>query len=133
MNLFDYLKAVTDPKQDLDFSDPIVSQGYDQYMMNRWISMCDIFLPVCAEINMYEVPKEVHYRYYKSLLPQRNVFYDYIKKEKDFTWEEKKIIAHHFCANIRKVDEMISMMDEKEVKDILNIYRNEDGSFSYSK
>jgi len=130
MILFDYLKAVTNPKVDLDFSDPVVSKDYDCYMMNRWISMCETFLPICSQINMYELPKEAHYNYYKSLLPQRNIFFEYIKKEKDFTWEEKKMLAKHFCANIRKIDEMISMMDEKEVKDILNIYRNEDGSFS---
>lgn len=133
MNLFDYLKAVTDPKQDLDFSNPEVSQGYDSFMMNRWISMCETFLPVCAQINMFEIPKESHYKYFKTLLPQRKIFFEYIKKEKDITWEEKKIIAYHFCANIRKIDDMVSLMSEKELKSILDIYRNEDGSFSYSK
>lgn len=133
MNLFDYLKAVTNPNQEMDFSDPDVSQNYDMFMMNRWISMCETFLPVCAQINLFEIPKEAHYRYYKTLLPQRNIFFNYIKKEKDLSWEEKKILAYHFCANIRKIDDMITLMDVTEIKDILNIYRNEDGSLSYSK
>lgn len=133
MILFDYLKAVTNPKVELDFSDPVVSKDYDIYMMNRWISMCETFLPVCSQINMYDLPKEAHYKYYKSLLPQRNIFFEYIKKEKDFTFEEKKILAKHFCANIRKIDEMIDMMDEKETKEILNIYRDQDGGFSYAQ
>ena len=132
MTLFDYLKAITNPKSTLDFSDPVIAKNYDNYMVTRWISMCETFLPVCAQMNMFEVPKEAHYNYYKSLLPQRHIFFEYIKKEKDFTWEEKKILAKHFCANIRKIDEMISMMDEKEMKDILNIYRDQDGGYSYA-
>jgi len=133
MNLFDHLKAITNPKADLDFSDPAVAKDYDCYMMNRYISMCETFLPICAQMNMFEVPKAQHYNYYKSLLPQRQIFFQYIKKEKDFTWEEKKILAKHFGANLRKIDDMIDMMDEKETKEILNIYRDQDGGFSYAE
>lgn len=132
MQLFDYLKAITNPKVDLDFSDSSVSKDYDNYMMNRWISMCETFLPVCSQINFYDIPKETHYNYYKSTLPQRYIFFEYIKKEKDCTWEEKKILAKHFEVNIRKIDEMINLMNEKEMKDILNIYRDRNGDYSYA-
>jgi hypothetical protein len=132
MKIFDYLKAVTNPKADLDFSNPEVLKDYDPYMMSRYISMCELFLPICSQINFYELPKEAHYNYYKTALPQRNIFFEYIKKEKDFTYEEKKILAKHFCQSLRKIDEMITLMNEKEVKEILNIYRDQDGGFSYA-
>ena len=133
MGLFDYLKALTNPKTELDFSDPVVLKDYDAYMINRWVSMCETFLPVCAQINFYDVPIEAHYNYYKSLLPQRSIFFEYIKKEKDFTFEEKKILAKHFGENLRKIDEMIEMMDKKETEEILNIYRDQNGGFSYAE
>lgn len=129
---FEHLKSVTDPKKTLDFSDPIIEKDYDPYMMTRYISMVEFFLPVCSQINFYEVPKETHYNYYKNLLPQRNVFFEYIKKEKDVSWEEKKILAKHFGCNIRKIDEMISLIDQKELKETLNIYKDQDGGYSYA-
>jgi hypothetical protein len=133
MTLFDCLKAITDPKKDLDFLDPEVLKAYDTFMINRFISMVDVFLLICAQINFYEIPKEQHYNYYKSILPQQNIFFKYIKKEKDFNFEEKKILAKHFGINLRKIDEYISMMDEKECKEILNIYKDQDGSYSYAE
>ena len=128
MDLFQFLNAVTNDKEDLNFNDDSINKSYNPYMMNRFISMCDLYIPFVAEINKYNVPKDVHYKYYLSLLPKRKQFFKYIKKKNDIDYSEKRILAHHFQCNINKIDVMVSMMSEKEVKIILNKYKDGNGN-----
>ncbi|MFW6247424.1 MAG: hypothetical protein ACOC22_04625, partial [bacterium] len=82
MKIWDYLKSLTS-KEELDFNDDEVRKDYNPYIINRFVSMCDVYLPLANEINKYDIPKEVHYRFYYSTLPKRNQFFKYIKGSKD--------------------------------------------------
>ena len=41
LSIFDILGAATINKTDLDFTNEEVKKAYDQYMINRWLSMDD--------------------------------------------------------------------------------------------
>jgi hypothetical protein len=124
MELFDYLKALTERNEELDFDNDEVRKGYQPYMINRFVSMSEVYIPVVNEINKYEVPKDVHYRYMFSILPKRKQFFKYIKGNKDLSLTEKKILAHYFNVGMREAEEFIRMMEPEQIQEVLEIYRS---------
>ena len=124
MELFDYLKSLTNKNEDLDFSKDEIRKGYQPYMINRFVSMSEIFILFVNEVNFREVPKSVHYKYMFSFLPKRKMFFRYIKNKKDLTFKEKKTIAHYFKIGLREADEYIKMLDPKQIKEVLEVYRS---------
>lgn len=127
MNLFDHLKEVTEFKVGLDFNNSEVSKSYDPYMMNRYISMCEMYIPIVAELNKYNIPKDIQYMFYMNALPQRKHFFKYIKRKNDINKDEKRIIAKYYDVNINKVDEILTLISETAVQTILNKYRDNNG------
>lgn len=123
MELFDYLKALTERNEDLDFDNEEIRKGYQPYMINRFVSMSEVFIPVVNEINRYDLPKDTHYRYFFSILPKRRQFFKYIKKKKDLTVTEKKLIAKYFEVGLNEAEKYIQLLDEKQIKEILDIHR----------
>lgn len=127
MNLFDHLKEVTEHKSGLNFDNHDVSKSYDPYMMNRYISMCELYIPIVAALNQYDIPKDVHYMFYMAALPKRKHFFKYIKRKNDINKDEKRIIANYYGVNVNKVDEILNLIPEKAVEAILNKYRDNNG------
>jgi len=123
MTIFEYLNGMTMDKSELDFSSDEVSKGYSNYLINRWVSMVDVFVPFVNDANKYDMPKEVHYEFYKCFLPKRKTFFPYIKKSKDLDLYEKKYIAHYFEVGLKEAEQYINIMSEDEVKEILDIYK----------
>jgi hypothetical protein len=123
MELFGYLKAVTEDKTDLDFKNDEIRKGYTPYMMNRFISMTEMYIPLVNEINKYDIPKHIHYKYFLSTLPKRKQYFKYIKKSKDLTLDEKKFVAHYFEIGLKEADIYIQQLTEEQLKEIIDIYK----------
>ena len=123
MELFDYLKAMTEKKEELDFDNDEVRKGYSSYLINRFVSMCEIYIPLCNEINRYDVPKSVHFRYMSSVLPKRKQFFKYIKKKKDLSQTEKLVIANYFQIGLKETEQYINILDENQLKEIIDIFK----------
>ena len=124
MELFDYLKAITVTKEDLDFNNEEIRKDYQPFMISRFISMTEVFTQVVNEINKYpDISKETHFRYFFSVLPKRRQFFKYIKKKKDLSQDEKLIIANYFEVGLTDAERYIQMLDEKQIKEILDIHR----------
>lgn len=122
MELFDYLKALTDKNEDLDFDNEEIRKDYQPYMINRFVSMAEVFTQVVNEINRYDLPKSVHFRYLFSVLPKRKQFFHYIKKKKDLTQTEKLVIANYFEVGLKEAERYIQLLDEKQVEEILELF-----------
>lgn len=122
MELFDYLKALTESKEELDFDNDEVRKGYSPYMINKFVSMVEIFIPLVNEINMYEVPKETHFQYFATTLPKRKQYFKYLKKSKDLSEDDKLLLANHFQIGKKDAEKYIQMLDEKELQEIIDIY-----------
>jgi hypothetical protein len=88
-------------------------------MINRYISMCDFYLPLVNEINKYDIPKNVHYRYFLSSLPKRKQFFKYISKGKDVNKDDKEKIAKYFECGNREAEMYLEILSEDQVKTIV--------------
>jgi len=123
MEIFDHLNNLTQLKKEVDFSNDEVKKNYFKFMINRWISMIEFFIPVVNEINKYDIPNEVHYNYYLNALPKRKYFFNYIKKKKELDESEKKYIAHYFEVGMKEAEIYINTLSDDEIQEILNIYK----------
>jgi len=126
MTLFEILNAITNEKPELDFHNDEISSGYEPRVINRWISMCDMYIPMVNNINRHEIPKDVHYKYLSSVIPQRKQYFNYIKKEDKQITAVKRLICNYVECNMREVEDYLKRLSDDEVNDIIE-------AFSYGK
>lgn len=124
LSIFDILNAATIDKKDLDFNDEEVNKAYDQYMINRWLSM-DESLIFLAEMltTTKNLTDQDHFNLIKTALPQDKFYIKYIKRKKDLTEKEKRYIADYHEIGIKDAEDYIRQMDEDDINDILDKYR----------
>jgi len=124
MELFDYLNGLTHKKEEQNFEDEEVSKGYFPYIISRWISMTEAFIPLVNEVNKYsDIPKQQHYNFFLTTIPKRKNFFEYIKKKKEVDDAEKKLVAHYFECSLKEAEEYCDILDNEQIKEIINIYR----------
>jgi hypothetical protein len=123
---YDYFKALTVDKNELDFHDEEVKKDYTPFIMNRYFSMIDVFLPMVSEINRYDIPKEAHYQFYMSLIPKRKQYFNYVKKEVDEKEQQTiRLVATYFQCGIDEAKYYITkILSKEELQEIVNIYKN---------
>ena len=122
ITLFDHLNNLTEKKLPADLSNDEVKKNYKKYMISRYVSMCEFMIPIVNEANKFDLPLQVHYDYFLNILPQRKIYFQYIKKNKDFDKEEQKYIAHYFGVGIKEANMYINMLSEEQIAEILKIY-----------
>jgi len=124
LSIIDILKAATIDKIELDFSDEGVQKSYDQYMVNRWLSMDDSLIFLAEMLtSTHNLTNEQHFDMIQSALPQEKFYIKYIKRQKDLTEKDKRYIAHYFEISLREADDYIKQMDEDELYRIIDTYR----------
>jgi len=122
MKIFDYLNGMTSEKKELNFDLDEVSKGYDSYMTNRWVSMCELYLPIAAEINRINTSDEDNYNYYRISLPKNHVYFSYIKKNKSESLKEKEYLAKFYKVNLKETDELLKILKPEQIKKIVEFY-----------
>ena len=98
-DLFSHLNNLTRDKVFPDFSLDEVEKSYQPYMINRYISMVDMWIPIVQLVNKTQgLTKEQHYRFLFNILPKTSVRFNYLKKgKKDEAGEDrKKLLMKHF-------------------------------------
>lgn len=124
MELFDYLSALTEKKLPFDPKDDDMVKGYNPYIINRFVSMCEAFILLVNEINKYpELSKKTHYDFFLSALPHRKQYFKYVKKEKDLTEEDIDYVANYFEVTPREAKEHIRVLDKETIATILGKYK----------
>ena len=123
ITVYDHFNNLTVEKKPADFDNDQFKKAYDQYLMNRIVSMTDLLIPVANGINQYNVLDSVHYNYYLNAIPKRKYYYNYIKKTKDLNKEQKKYIAHFFECGLKEAEQYINILDEKQIEEILQKYK----------
>ena len=124
MNLFDHLSNLTVNKIDYDVTNDEMDKTYAPYMINRFISMSEIYLPLVNEINRCQnLPKEAHYTYFKNVLPKRKLYFKYLKKKNEIKENDKEMLCKYFKIGPRQVDEYISILTKEQVKIIVDKYQ----------
>ena len=122
MTLFEHLDSLTVKKMDFDPTNDIQAKSYDQFMINRFVSMIDLYVPYVNDINQFQVSKKVHYDYYKALLPKKRHYFRYIKAKKEFNIEEKQCLCTYFECGMTEAEGYIKVLTEEQIRKIVSLY-----------
>ena len=80
VDLFEILDDLTVKKKPFDRDNEEYVKGYPVFMVNRFVSMVDLYLPIINELNKYpDIPKSAHYRYLNQTLPKRKHWWKVIE------------------------------------------------------
>lgn len=119
MRIFDHLTNLTTEKKSFDPLNNEQNKSYTPYMINRFISMCELYLPIVNEINKYNISKKTHYEYYLSALPKRKQFFKYISKGKDVNKDKKELISKYFDCGTRDTELYLKILPEDKINEIV--------------
>jgi len=119
-DLFQHLKNLTEKKEPWDSRNDEQTKSYDKFMVSRFLSCVDLFLPLVNQVNRYpNISKEAHYNFFLSVLPKRQFYFKYIKKEKELNKESKEAIAEYFEIGKKEVDSYIEQLTEHQIEQIV--------------
>lgn len=113
--IFEHLKYLSEVKKPFDEDD---SKEYKNYMINRYVSMCDLYVPLVNEINRYDVPEKINYEYYVCIIPKRKQYFNYIKKGKDDFKTSRINIQRYFGIGSREANEYLKILSEDQIDQI---------------
>ena len=120
--LFEFIDCLTHKKQRIDFNDDETKKEYSQVAIDSALSMCDLLVPIVAQVSMLNLPKQAHEAMYQAMLPQRRFNFDWTKKPKRISSEEYRILADYYHYTIQQVDDCIKILSEDEIDSILKMY-----------
>jgi hypothetical protein len=120
LSLFDHLNIITLDKRNLEEEE---LPSYTPYIINRFVSMVDHYLPVVNQINRYDLPKDVHQKFMCAFLPKRKQFFKYIKEKKEDQSFERECLQKYFECGLNDVDSMIEVMSVDDLEFVVGKYR----------
>jgi hypothetical protein len=127
VNLFDHLTNLTATKVPFDSGNQDCEKSYVPFIINRFVSMCDIYLPLANEMNragVSPIPKETHYQYYWAALPHRRQYFEYLKKaagDKDNRNVEEAVMWF-FKIGRREARERLHLLKTSQTNQIVTMY-----------
>jgi hypothetical protein len=123
MDLFEHLKNITQEKQVLDFNNDSNKKGYEPFIIDRYVSMCDLYLDVALEASKLRVPKETHQRFYISALPKKYVYFNYIKKPKEhLSSEDIDKLYDYFKCGTNDFNDILNCLEDSTIEEIIRKY-----------
>jgi len=125
MELFDFLNAVTEKKEELDFELEDINKDYHPRLINKWISMCEPFIPTVNSINKYtdSIPKYIHYKFFLLTIPRRKQYFNFIKKPSQEITDIKRYIARYFDIGLKEVNKYIEILSAEQINKIMEKFR----------
>ena len=120
--LFDHLNDLTLGKPEWDKYDDRRIKTYDPYIINRFVSMVKMFVPLINKINRSELSKEDHYNFLSGSLPKRKQYFKYIGKKADNNKEARECIIKYFNIGPRQVDEYLDILTTEQAQEIVKKY-----------
>jgi len=117
----DYLNNICVDKVPITEED----KSYSPYMINRFISMSNIYIPIVNEINRFQVPNVIHFQYMASVLPKRKQFFKYMKKKKEDNNFESNIecLSKYYEIGRKEAENYLNIMSKEQMKEISDLYK----------
>ena len=100
---------------------------FSPFIINRWLSMDKDFIEIVNVFQKYAIgtlePREV-YKWYCDILPKGKRFNKYIKNKSNKKYDNKliNIISKHFEVSKKEINIYMSLLNKKEIKEILKMY-----------
>lgn len=111
MTIFDHWKNLTSNKEELNDE-----ASYQPYMITRFASMVSAFKDIVVEVNKYDLPKAVHYEFFRCALPKRYIKFDYIKKKTED--QDNSLVAKYFEFGSRDLKIAEKIMTPEEIEKV---------------
>lgn len=126
MTIFEHLNNLTRNKIIPDFNNEEILKSYDPFMINRFLSFFEIWLPIIQLVNQTKnLSKENHYRFLFNILPKTSVnFNNYIKKKKDVSEEQKKLVMKYFNFGDGDLKDALDVLTDKQIENICNKFKS---------
>lgn len=118
MELFDHVNNLCMDKKDIPEDD---LKTYDTYMISRFVSSVDMYLPVVAEMNKYDLPKQSHARILKTVLPDYKVYFPLIKKKKVDTSLED-MVGKYYKVGSEDAKILLGKLTDQDIKELKEYY-----------
>ena len=91
MNLFSWINELFVGKRDWDSFSDADKKKFSPFMVNRYLSMSDDFLPFVNHFQKYTIevmPSKAVYKFYCNLLPKKKTYLRYLSGKKEKTNEK---------------------------------------------
>ena len=123
MNLFKWINELFVGKRDWNSFSDADRKTFSPFMINRYLSMGEDFLPLVNHFQNYvinEMPHGIVYRFYCDLLPKKKMYLKYIKGKKDkFNKEIIDYIVEYFEVSRLQASEYISLIPKDNLRNLL--------------
>ena len=130
MNLFSWINELFVGKRNWDTFSDADKKKFSPFMVNRYLSMNDDFLPFVNYFQKYTIevmPPKVVYQFYCNLLPKKKTYLKYLTGNKykiDDTVVE--CLIKYFEVSKKQALEYYRLMDKKDLKLLLKKFGKSD-------
>lgn len=126
LSIFDFLKAITDTKEDLT-THPDFEKLYNPFMINRWLSMektlaIDAFY---GDQILNSVSKKVHFKFLQNLIEEGKYFFQYKKAKPNDP--DVNIISEYYNVNEDQAREIVNILSADQLKIIKDSFGGRKG------
>lgn len=121
-NIFDWLKHINLYKTPVDKFTDKDWEVFNAYMVHRFLSMNPELIEIVNYVQEFPPQeKKMIYSIYKEFIPKNNKWNKYIKSStKEPDKELVEYLKSYFKVSIREVKDYLSILEEKEVINILS-------------
>ncbi len=127
MTIIDWMNQLLVHKKPWDEFTEDEQKRFSPFIINRWLSMDKDFIEIVNVFQKYSIgtlePREV-YKWYCDILPKGKRFNKYIKSriDKKYDIELINVLLNYFECSKLQVQEYLELIDEQELKFILEMY-----------
>jgi len=118
-NPFDYVKAITETKQDLmtgSANDKMVEKEYDPFLTNRALSHYPDTILLANEMNQRPfMRKKMQFHFFLNIVKPRKRYSEWHKKEKS---GDLDIVKQYYNYNNAKAKSALSILTAEQLDDI---------------
>ena len=126
MNLFSWINELFVGKRDWDSFSDADKKKFSPFMVNRYLSMSDDFLPFVNHFQKYTIevmPHKSVYQFYCNLLPKKKTYLRYLSGKKTKVNEKVvPFIQEYFEVSKIQAGEYYQLMNKDELKSLLTKY-----------
>jgi hypothetical protein len=119
-SIFDWVKQISYDKEAWSSFTIEEQDMFNNFMINKIISMNPNYIELVAEIQELQLPKDKLYQFYCKTLPKQKFFNKYQKPSKQqYSKEVLGYLAEYFQASIREVLDYCNILSKQDITDII--------------
>jgi len=120
LSIFDWVKQISYDKEPWSSFTIEEQDMFNNFMINKIISMNPNYIELIAEIQELQLPKDKLYQFYCKTLPKQKFFNKYQKPSKQqYSKEVLGLLAEYFQASTREILDYCDILSKHDVTDII--------------